>query len=250
VHEELNILSVEPKWPGGQYCITDGIGNHGSGEAATMTVAVAGMLYMKGVFRTEGTQYDYLTIKGVKYGGTTPPPSYLVLSVGEILTWRTDGSSERAGFTLCICGPGDILTGPNECTPSTRASSTTRTTAVAGCASQSAFNLTSDCDMRGGGTLVVHAMDAGCALGTPRPIITIGDSLICGNVSAPSSGLIPDPSCTIPTIAQVFTCTMPTVPTALLGTPLAVRVKWHEATNMTTFDGVPVTGILLFLQSH
>jgi hypothetical protein len=60
------------------------------------------MIDMKGEFRTESTSYDYFTIQGVKYGGGTPPPGTITLSVGETLTWRSDGSQQYAGFTLCL----------------------------------------------------------------------------------------------------------------------------------------------------
>ena len=44
-------------------CVTDGVGNYGSSEQATITALKAGTLYPKGGFRTESTSYDYLTIQ-------------------------------------------------------------------------------------------------------------------------------------------------------------------------------------------
>ena len=67
-------------------CITDGVGNYGASESATITALVAGTIDMKGEFHTESTSYDYLTIQSSKYGGGTPPPGTITLSAGETLT--------------------------------------------------------------------------------------------------------------------------------------------------------------------
>ena len=61
-------------------CVTDGVGNYGSDESATITAVYSGKIFMKGKFRTESASYDYLTIQTVKYGGTTSPPAGIVLA--------------------------------------------------------------------------------------------------------------------------------------------------------------------------
>ena len=82
-------------------CITDGMGVYGAYESATITAVTGGYLNAKGVFHTEDVLYDYFTINGSKYGGTSFP-SDLVLAPGETFTWYADGSIHKDGFTLCI----------------------------------------------------------------------------------------------------------------------------------------------------
>ena len=130
-------------------------------------------------------------------------------------------------------GPGQILKWSDKCVAS--ASSTTRTVAVAGCATQPASNHTADCDKNGGGILVVHIFGAGCTYSTPRPVITIGDGvneLLCIDVRAPT--VVPDPSCGDSIASpQAYACTLPALTNAaLLNTPLAVRVKWPQDTTV------------------
>ena len=119
-------------------------------------------------------------------------------------------------------------------------SSTTRAVAVAGCATVTqggASNRTSDCDARGGGNIAVRFFGAGCAHSTPRPTITLGDgvgvdALLCTNVRATT--VVPDPGChDAMNSPQAFACTLPALTnTALLGVPLAVRVKWLQNTTV------------------
>ena len=101
-------------------CVTDGPGNYGNGEAATMTVVKAGKLLMKGTFVTEAG-CDYLTLPGdsTEYGGSTPPANGLGLNAGETISWRTDDSATRSGFTLCVtpCAAGKFyLASSKSCT--------------------------------------------------------------------------------------------------------------------------------------
>ena len=88
-----------------EQCVTDGVGNHGAGEQATMTAITAGMLYSTGTFETYNSPHStYLTVQGNKYYGTTPP-SNIVLAAGESFTWKSGSNSGivKAGFTLCLC---------------------------------------------------------------------------------------------------------------------------------------------------
>jgi hypothetical protein len=54
---------------------------------------------VRGTFRTESTSYDYLTIQGMKYGGTTPPGS-LSLTTGE--TFARMFRHARAAFVGAV----------------------------------------------------------------------------------------------------------------------------------------------------
>ena len=70
-------------------CITDGVGNYGASESATITALVPGTIETKGVFHTESTNFDYFTIQGVKYGGTalnSTNGTTITLSAGETMT--------------------------------------------------------------------------------------------------------------------------------------------------------------------
>ena len=53
-------------------CVTDGVGEYGDGEAATITATSAGFLYARGNFSTEEL-FDFLLIKGIRFEGTSPP---------------------------------------------------------------------------------------------------------------------------------------------------------------------------------
>ena len=58
-----------------------------------------GALTSTGTFRTE-TNYDYLTINGQRFQGTTGPNNVAV-AAGSSFTWRSDGSIANTGFTIC-----------------------------------------------------------------------------------------------------------------------------------------------------
>ena len=88
-----------------EMCLTDGIGSYANSASATITALYSGLLEVRGTFRTESTAYDYLTIQGMKYGGTTPPGS-LSLTTGETFTWKSDSSITKEGFTICLLPSG------------------------------------------------------------------------------------------------------------------------------------------------
>jgi hypothetical protein len=93
-----------------EMCLTDGIGSYANSASATITALYSGLLEVRGTFRTESTAYDYLTIQGMKYGGTTPPGS-LSLTTGETFTWKSDSSITEEGFTICLLpSEGNIAT--------------------------------------------------------------------------------------------------------------------------------------------
>ena len=79
-------------------CATDGAGAHGNYEACTIRVGAAGTLTAT-QFDTE-TGYDYITIGGIRYEGSTGPTGVAV-AAGSTFTWLSDGSVTRAGWTIC-----------------------------------------------------------------------------------------------------------------------------------------------------
>jgi hypothetical protein len=87
-----------------EQCVTDGAGNYGPDEEATITAVVGGPISTKGAFRTE-RGLDSVTIKGIEYSGTTTIPLGLILDAGETFTWQSDGSIQYEGFTICIQTP-------------------------------------------------------------------------------------------------------------------------------------------------
>jgi len=87
-----------------EQCVTDGAGNYGADEEATITAVVGGPISTKGAFRTE-RGLDSVTIKGTEYSGTTTIPLGLILDAGETFTWQSDGSIQYEGFTICIQTP-------------------------------------------------------------------------------------------------------------------------------------------------
>ena len=80
-------------------CATDGVGAHGNNEACTIRVGAAGTLTAT-QFDTE-TGYDYVTIGGIRYEGSTGPTGVAV-AAGSTFTWRSDGSVTNAGWTICF----------------------------------------------------------------------------------------------------------------------------------------------------
>ena len=50
-------------------------------------------------FHTEAN-YDYVTINGQRFQGTTGP-SNVAVAAGSSFTWRSDGSVANSGFTIC-----------------------------------------------------------------------------------------------------------------------------------------------------
>ena len=82
-------------------CATDGSGDsdHGNNERCTITVGDAGYLTSQGPFETE-TFWDYVTIGGDRYQGSTGPDGVAV-AAGSNFTWQSDGSVTNAGWTIC-----------------------------------------------------------------------------------------------------------------------------------------------------
>ena len=80
-------------------CATDGLGNHGHDEACAIQVQSAGALTAIH-FDTEA-RYDLVTIGTVPYSGRAGPQNVPV-AAGTTFTWRSDGSVNNSGWTICF----------------------------------------------------------------------------------------------------------------------------------------------------
>ena len=83
-------------------CATDGVGSHGDNEACTIRVNSAGMLTATH-FDTE-SGYDYVTIGGDRYEGSTGP-SNVDVAAGSTFSWRADHSITNSGWVICFHAP-------------------------------------------------------------------------------------------------------------------------------------------------
>merc|ERR1712216_695714 len=94
---------------GGGRCVTSRNypSNYGNRDSCTITVGGVGTVSTEGTFSTYysdyHSSYDYLTIGSTRYHGSSGPSGVSVTD-GASITWRTDYSSTRAGFKLCIDG--------------------------------------------------------------------------------------------------------------------------------------------------
>jgi hypothetical protein len=96
-------------------CITDGPGNYGSFERCTIEVLRDGFLFLRPGDAFGIEPYFH----GFAIGGAfADERSEIEVAVqgGDIISWRTGGGSDRAGFTLCAavsyCIP-ELPTAPN-----------------------------------------------------------------------------------------------------------------------------------------
>lgn len=80
-------------------CVTDGVGKHGSQERCTIKASFDLIASATQYDIEEG--WDYLTINNVKYPHASSPPDKVLLRQGDVVTWTSDGSINRQGFTLC-----------------------------------------------------------------------------------------------------------------------------------------------------
>ena len=80
----------------GRSCVSDGDGSYSNSEACTIRLLQPGFLYTT-AFETESC-CDYLTVDGIRYDGT----SNVQVDANSILTWSSDGSVTRSGWTLCL----------------------------------------------------------------------------------------------------------------------------------------------------
>ena len=85
----------------GNNCVTDGAGSYGSSERCTITALQP--LYIKVTeFCTEST-FDRLSTTMTSYSGESGPHR-VYMSAGDTMTWTTDGSIQKSGFTICAYG--------------------------------------------------------------------------------------------------------------------------------------------------
>ena len=79
-------------------CITDGPGNYGNAERCEVR-AEGAMFLNVAAFNTE-SNFDYITIGTDRYSGTVGPVG-IQLGSGDTVSWYSDGSAVRSGFTIC-----------------------------------------------------------------------------------------------------------------------------------------------------
>jgi len=100
----------------GHNCVSDGAGTYTNGEACTVRVNAPATVTAT-AFSTEG-RYDYLLIHDERYSGTSGPEN-VGMGTGDTITWYTDGSVVRGGFTLCAAaGTAGAVAAPPPPSPS------------------------------------------------------------------------------------------------------------------------------------
>ena len=85
-------------------CVTDGEEDYGSNEDATITVLRDGVINSKGQFMIETPSYrhwDYLMIGDIHYSASNAPMNVRVMRDEKII-WKSDGSVEEHGWTICL----------------------------------------------------------------------------------------------------------------------------------------------------
>merc|ERR1719478_478084 len=80
-------------------CVTDGANNYGNQERCTIRANYA-MVATAHHYDIED-DWDYLSIQGTPYKEAQSPPTNVMLSSGDVITWTSDGSINRGGFMLC-----------------------------------------------------------------------------------------------------------------------------------------------------
>ena len=83
-------------------------GNYGDGKTCTITVNDVGILNVSGfaVEPHDTCGYDYMTVKGTKYCGTTSP-NLEAINSGAQITWYSDSETNKKGFKICYAPPLD-----------------------------------------------------------------------------------------------------------------------------------------------
>jgi hypothetical protein len=91
---------------GNALCVTDGSGdsaNYGSNENCVIEVLYDTSVSYDGTFDVEGGYYDYLTFSSTgstRYDNGNKPEN-VVMAAGETMTWKSDSSGQRSGWTVC-----------------------------------------------------------------------------------------------------------------------------------------------------
>lgn len=82
----------------GGTCVTDGEGDHGNGEECR--VIATSSFYATATFFSTESVFDYLSLGGNRYSGTSGPTNVAV-QTGTTMHWLTDGTIVMGGFTVC-----------------------------------------------------------------------------------------------------------------------------------------------------
>ena len=102
----------DPPSSGGNRCAVEGncLSNYeegstyGNGEDCTFRLdGISGPLVFEqfDIENDSSCNYDFLTIAGTKYCGSTAPTG-LSGGEGSDISWQTDGNTNRAGFKVCV----------------------------------------------------------------------------------------------------------------------------------------------------
>ena len=79
-------------------CVTDGVGNHANLEDCTIRTTQS--LYATSTYFNVETFFDYVTIGGTQYSGSSGPMNVMMTS-GATLRWQSDSSMAAGGWTIC-----------------------------------------------------------------------------------------------------------------------------------------------------
>ena len=79
-------------------CVTDGIGVHANSEQCT--VRATQLFYASASYFDTEVNFDYITISGTRFSGRAGPINQL-MTPGTTMSWRSDASVTRGGFTIC-----------------------------------------------------------------------------------------------------------------------------------------------------
>ena len=74
---------------------------YGNNQRCSIRIDAATRLFVIG-FEFESPSYDWMMLKGTKYSRAQGPNSVLV-SAGDVMDFRTDGSVTYKGFKICHC---------------------------------------------------------------------------------------------------------------------------------------------------
>jgi hypothetical protein len=82
-------------------CVTDGSGMYSSGEDATMSLNIAGQLYVKQFQLPMMSGSDFIELFGQQYFDQSGP-SGVVVAAGTAMQWKTMWGGYE-GFEICVC---------------------------------------------------------------------------------------------------------------------------------------------------
>ena len=79
-------------------CVSDGSSNYGNNERCTIRAGTS--LSVTATYFDTESGFDRISIGSTQWSGSSGPLSVL-MNAGSVMTWYTDGSVARGGFTIC-----------------------------------------------------------------------------------------------------------------------------------------------------